>query len=98
MIHQISTGRLTLERLKEIIDNKATLVLSEEAKMAIIKCRNYLDAKMEDPERPLYGITRRAWARNSGSIAAIKREMARTPGFTATLPNLVDDSIIASAF
>ena len=51
MIHQISTGRLTLERLKEIIDNKATLVLSEEAKQAI------LDAKMEDPERPLYGIT-----------------------------------------
>ena len=53
MIHKISTGRLTLERLKEIIDNKATLVLSEEAKMAIIKCRRYLDAKMEDPERPL---------------------------------------------
>ncbi len=44
------------------------------------------------------GITRRAWARNSGSIDAIKREMARTPGFTATLPNLVDDAIIASAF
>ena len=57
MIHQISTGRLTLERLKEIIDSKATLVLSEEAKQAIIKCRKYLDAKMEDPERPLYGIT-----------------------------------------
>ena len=57
MIHKISTGRLTLERLKEIIDNHATLVLSEEAKMAILKCRRYLDAKMEDPERPLYGIT-----------------------------------------
>ncbi|MBR3444275.1 MAG: urocanate hydratase, partial [Prevotella sp.] len=40
------------------------------------------------------GITRRAWARNSGSIDAIKREMARTPGFTATLPELVDDAII----
>ena len=57
MIHSISTGRITLERLKEIIDNRATLVLSEEAKMAILKCRRYLDAKMEDPEKPMYGIT-----------------------------------------
>ena len=57
MIHTISTGRITLERLKEIIDNHATLVLSEEAKMAILKCRRYLDEKMKDPEKPLYGIT-----------------------------------------
>ena len=34
MIHEISTGRITLERLKEIIDNHATLVLSDEAKQA----------------------------------------------------------------
>ena len=46
MIHTISTGRITLERLKEIIDNHATLVLSEEAKMAILNCRRYLDEKM----------------------------------------------------
>ena len=57
MIHTISTGRITLERLKEIIDNHATLVLSEEAKMAILKCRRYLDEKMKDPEKPMYGIT-----------------------------------------
>ena len=53
MIHTISTGRITLERLKEIIDNHATLVLSEEAKMAILKCRRYLDEKMKDPEKPM---------------------------------------------
>lgn len=40
------------------------------------------------------GISRRAWARNSGSIDAIKREMARTPGLEVTLPNFVDDEII----
>ena len=44
MIHKISTGRITLERLKEIIDNHATLVLSDEATAAILKCRKYLDA------------------------------------------------------
>ena len=57
MIHKISTGRLTLERLKEIIDNHATLVLSDEATAAILKCRRYLDRKMEDPSKPVYGIT-----------------------------------------
>lgn len=39
------------------------------------------------------GIARRSWARNSGAIAAIKREMARTPLLTVTLPNLVDPEI-----
>ena len=40
------------------------------------------------------GIARRSWARNKGSIDAIKREMERTPGLKVTLPNIVDDEII----
>lgn len=44
------------------------------------------------------GIARRSWARNEGSIRAIEREIARTPGLTVTLPNMVDDSIINSSF
>ena len=40
------------------------------------------------------GISRRSWARNKGSIDAIKREMERTPGLKVTLPNFVDDSEI----
>lgn len=44
------------------------------------------------------GIARRSWARNKGSIDAIKREMERTPNLTVTLPNLVDDGIIDKAF
>ena len=43
------------------------------------------------------GIARRSWARNSGSMDAIRREMERTPELTVTMPNLVDDDIIASA-
>ena len=43
------------------------------------------------------GITRRAWARNQGSIDAIRREMDRTPDLQVTLPNFVDDNIIDSA-
>ena len=44
------------------------------------------------------GISRRSWARNSGSIDAIKREMARTPELQVTLPNLVDDNLINNLF
>ncbi len=44
------------------------------------------------------GIARRSWARNTGSIDAIRREMERTPLLHVTLPNLVDDSVIDSAF
>lgn len=40
------------------------------------------------------GISRRAWARNSGAIYAIKREMERTPLLKVTIPNLTDDKLI----
>ena len=40
------------------------------------------------------GIARRSWARNGGSMDAIRREMERTPELVVTLPNLVDDDII----
>ena len=42
------------------------------------------------------GIARRSWARNTGSMDAIRREMERTPELKVTMPNLVDDDIINS--
>jgi urocanate hydratase len=42
------------------------------------------------------GIARRSWARNSGSIEAIRREMDRTPGLKVTIPNIADDELIKS--
>ena len=56
MIHYISKERLTLEKLKEIIDSHAQIALSQESIDAVVKCRRYLDSKMENPE-PVYGIT-----------------------------------------
>ena len=44
------------------------------------------------------GIARRAWARNSGSIEAITREMERTPELCVTLPNIVDDEVVEGLF
>ena len=40
------------------------------------------------------GIARRAWARNSGSIEAIQREMDRSPQLQVTIPQLVEDQLI----
>ena len=57
MIHYISKERLSLEKLKEIFDSHSKIALCEESKMAVIKCRRYLDEKMKDPQNPIYGIT-----------------------------------------
>ena len=43
--------------MKEILDNKEKIALSHESTDNVIKCRKYLDSKMEDIDRPLYGIT-----------------------------------------
>jgi histidine ammonia-lyase len=57
MTHIISKDHLSLERLKAILDRHDKVELGPEAVAAVEKCRRYLDDKMEDMERPLYGIT-----------------------------------------
>ena len=54
--HYISTDVLTLETLQEIISEHKTVALSEEAKINIQQCRDYLDRKMASNETPIYGI------------------------------------------
>lgn len=55
-MHQITTDQLTLSTISEIISNNKQLVLSEEAKDNITRCREYLDRKMASQEAPIYGI------------------------------------------
>ena len=57
MIHYISSERLTIARVEEILTKGYKLALSDDAKARIIKCREYLDKKMEDAGRPIYGVT-----------------------------------------
>lgn len=54
--HYISSEVLTLETLQEIISEHKTLALSEEAKVNIQQCRDYLDQKMAANDKPIYGI------------------------------------------
>ncbi|RLD42013.1 MAG: urocanate hydratase [Bacteroidetes bacterium] len=44
------------------------------------------------------GIARRSWARNEGSLFAIKREMDRSPNLKVTIPNLVEDDLLKDLF
>jgi histidine ammonia-lyase len=55
--HFISNEFLTLETIHKIIQKRMKIELSEEAKLAVEKCRTYLDDKMERHTAPVYGIT-----------------------------------------
>lgn len=57
MIHYISAEHLSIERLQEIIDNNYKIALSEDSRSRIIRCREYLDNKMENQKEPIYGVT-----------------------------------------
>lgn len=57
MEHIISHRKLTINLIKKILTSGAHLSLGKEAEEAIIKCRKYLDSKIEDIRRPVYGVT-----------------------------------------
>jgi len=54
--HYISSDLLSLETINQILLENKSLALSEEAKVNIQKCRNYLDKKMQSQTDPIYGI------------------------------------------
>ena len=56
-LHYISAEHLSIARVREIVEKHLHLALSDDARRRIVRCREYLDRKMENPERPIYGIT-----------------------------------------
>ena len=58
MTHYINPDeRLTIAKIREIVEGHQTLALSDEAKRRIQKCRDYLNKKMETQKVPIYGVT-----------------------------------------
>lgn len=57
MVYKINPGDLTPGIIKEVIEKKGKLILSDESATLINKCRLYLDHKLENNTEPLYGIT-----------------------------------------
>ena len=54
--HFISKEHLSIDLIAEILKSNAKLALSESAITAIVKCRTYLDNKMANSTKPVYGI------------------------------------------
>ena len=57
MTHIISKEFLAIDEIGRILREGEKIELGAEAKEAIIKCRDYLDSKMEDIDHPVYGVT-----------------------------------------
>lgn len=55
-MHNITTSILDFNTIAEIFSSNKKLVLSEDAKNNITRCREYLDKKMATHQGPIYGI------------------------------------------
>lgn len=55
-IHKISPEKLNFRSIFDILKDGKKIEISEESKELIIKCRLYLDNKMEQHKGPIYGI------------------------------------------
>ena len=55
-IHKISPEKLNFKSIFNILKDGKKIEISEESKGLIIKCRLYLDNKMESHKGPIYGI------------------------------------------
>lgn len=55
-VHQISSQTLELQTINEILFQNRKIELSDEAKEKILKCRAYLNHRMNDQDEPIYGI------------------------------------------
>lgn len=55
-MHNITTQPLDFDKISEIIFKKEKITLSDEVKINIIACREYLDKKMASQKEPIYGI------------------------------------------
>jgi len=69
--HSISSEQLTLAQVREVVFNGRKVSLSEDAKTCIQNCHEYLLAKLEDHEAPIYGI-------NTGFGALHDREISKS--------------------
>ena len=53
----VGSEPLTIERIGRILEKNEEIALGKEAVERIVKCREYLDKKMETCDTPIYGIT-----------------------------------------
>ena len=57
MFLKISAGHLTQDMIDEIITHHYQLQLGDDSKARILRCREYLDKKIAESDKPIYGVT-----------------------------------------
>ena len=55
-LYKISSEELSIDLLESLITGEQKIILSEESKSKINKCRTYLDRKLKEVKEPIYGI------------------------------------------
>lgn len=55
--YAIGSSELTYDLIERILNDGTRLVLSDEARQKIRKCRDFLDRKTDDSAAPIYGVT-----------------------------------------
>jgi len=55
-VHQVTTGEIGWDKIEEILNEDQELVLSDDVKERICKCRDYLDKRLEKEDEVIYGI------------------------------------------
>ena len=56
MMHRITSKPLNFSTLNDLITNQYSIELSDKVQEQIVKCRTYLDQKMQRSDAPIYGI------------------------------------------
>lgn len=56
-VYEIGSSQLTYGQIESLIRHNTKLSLGEEAKKKIAYCREYLDRKSENTDKPIYGVT-----------------------------------------
>ncbi len=68
-IHELHSRPITIDQLRSIRDGQQKVRLSDESRMAVEKCRTYLDNKLEKHDSPIYGINTGFGSLHSTSIS-----------------------------
>lgn len=68
-IHELHSRPITIDQLRSIRDGQQQVRLSDESRMAVEKCRTYLDNKLEKHDSPIYGINTGFGSLHSTSIS-----------------------------
>ena len=56
LVHSISSDKITIQDVQRIVFEDYKLELSQQAQQNIVKCREYLDNRMQKQNDPIYGI------------------------------------------